>query len=159
MVMMMTGYKKAADVMVEAAAADRIDRDSLVYPIIFNYRQFLELSLKYLISTYGHTVGLQPMWKPHDLGALWKSFASMLKLYGQDGSEEADGIVAEVVADLSKMDPGSFSYRYPVDIKGKPIPIAHDELNLTVLADVMQAVEGYLTGCDGYLDHLQSAMP
>ena len=45
-----TCYKQGADLMVEKAGGRRRDRDALVYPIIFNYRLFIELSLKYLIS-------------------------------------------------------------------------------------------------------------
>jgi hypothetical protein len=46
---MMTGYKLAADILVEKAqTSQHSDRDVLVYPILFNYRHFIELSLKYL---------------------------------------------------------------------------------------------------------------
>ncbi|MBO9501648.1 hypothetical protein [Brevundimonas sp. A19_0] len=67
--------------------------------------------------------------------------------------------MAAIVAEFAKVDPGSFSYRYPVDTKGKLIELAHDRLDLGALADVMNAVDGYFSGCDGYLDHLQSAGP
>jgi len=80
--MMMAGYKKAADLMVERAARSQPDRDALVYPIIFSYRQFIELSLKYLTTTYGHTVGIDAIWNSHDLGMLWKTFMKILTGYG-----------------------------------------------------------------------------
>jgi hypothetical protein len=159
MVMMMTGYKRAADLMVERSVTDDVDRASLVYPIIFNYRQFIELSLKYLIATYGPTVGVQPVWNSHDLGQLWKSLMEVLDGYGHDDVDQTDPVVAEIVAEFAKVDPKSFSYRYPVDTKGNPIPIAHNELDLTVLADVMEALDGYFSGCDGYLDALMTAGP
>lgn len=159
MVMMMTGYKKAADLMVARAVDDRADRDALVYPIIFNYRQFIELSLKYLISTYGHTVGVSAIWDTHDLAALWKKLEAVLEGYGHDDDGETDPVVAEIVAEFSKVDPRSFTFRYPVDTKGKPIPVAHEQLDLGALADVMKALEGYFNGTDGYLDSLQSAGP
>lgn len=159
LVMMMKGYKKAADLMVERAVADEVDRASLVYPIIFNYRQFIELSLKYLIATYGPTVGVDAAWKTHDLGELWKTLTTVLDGYGHDDPDQTDPIVAEIVAEFAKVDPKSFSYRYPVDTKGKPIPIAHNELDLSALADVMEALEGYFSGSDGYLDSLRDAGP
>ena len=43
LVLMMDGYKKAADLMVEASTEDLYTRAILVYPVIFNYRQFVEL--------------------------------------------------------------------------------------------------------------------
>ncbi|MET4212462.1 hypothetical protein [Bradyrhizobium sp. LA2.1] len=157
-VMMMSGYKKGADLMVERSLHSDVDRDSLVFPVVFNYRQFLELSLKYFIAMYGYTVGVAPNWKTHDLGVLWKAFCDVLKLYGHD-QNDADQVVTEIVAEFAKMDPASFSYRYPVDTKGRAIPIAHQQLNLSTLAEVMGAAQNYFTGCDGYLSHLQSAGP
>src|ERR1700692_2298612 len=58
LVIMMTGYKAAADLLVEKSQRSGFDRDTLVYPIMFTYRQFIELELKYLIATYGFTVGI-----------------------------------------------------------------------------------------------------
>lgn len=156
---MMAGYKMAADLLVQHAQTEVRDRDSLVFPIIFTYRQFVELSLKYLIATYGPTVGIEANWSSHDLSVLWRRLSDVLTGYGHDDMEEADPVVAGIVAEFSKVDPKSFSYRYPVDRNGGRIPIAHEELDLAILADVMDALDGYFTGCDGYLDHLQGAGP
>ena len=40
LVLMMTGYKEAADLMVDRSGGDRSSRDTLVFPIIFNYPGF-----------------------------------------------------------------------------------------------------------------------
>lgn len=40
-VFMTNGYKKAADLMIDRAHAEPLDRDYLVCPVIFNYRQFI----------------------------------------------------------------------------------------------------------------------
>lgn len=60
LVLMMSGYKEAADLMVERSTNDRALRDMLVFPIIFNFRQFLELSLKYQLAVYGPHVSIRP---------------------------------------------------------------------------------------------------
>lgn len=159
MVLMMSGYKRAADLMVEQATAYRADRDTLVFPIIFNYRQNLELSLKYLVSTYGSTVDVDPIWNSHDLTQLWARFEEVLAGYGSDDTDDAMAAVAQIVAEFATVDPGSFSHRYPVDTKGRPIELTHEYLDLAALADVMNAVDGFFGGCDGYLDALQSAGP
>lgn len=159
LVLMTTGYKEAADLMVEKSSIDRATRDTLVFPIIFNYRQFLELSLKYQLAAFGPAVGIQPNWKTHNLADLWAAFLEMLQRYGTNDPDEADPVVGEIILEFAKIDPGSYSYRYPVDKKGKPIPVAYSELHLPKLADVMNAVDGYFTGCDGYLNDLQSANP
>lgn len=159
LVMMMTGYKEGADLMVQRTCEDRRLRDSLVFPIIFNYRQFIELSIKYLIATYGHTVGVAANWRTHDLVPLWQAFEKVLLKYGHKFPNDGDQAAAEIVGEFAKVDPGSFSYRYPVDRDGNPIPLSHNELDLTVLSDVMNALDHYFSGCDGYLSDLKDAGP
>jgi len=154
LVMMMKGYKRAADLMVEKSTETNYDRDCLVFPIIFNYRQFIELSLKYLISTYGPSVGIDANWNSHNIDFLWSKFLKVIEGYGVEDPDQTNPIVGNIVAEFAKVDPKSFSYRYPVDTHGNLIPIAHDELDLGALADVMEGVDGYFTGCDGYLDSL-----
>lgn len=159
LVLMTKGYKEAADVMVERSASDRPMRDMLVFPIIFNYRQFLELALKYQLAAFGPEVGIAPNWKTHDLAVLWGEFLEMLGRYGTEDPDEADPVVGEIILEFAKIDPGSYSYRYPVDRKGNPVPVTYSDLHLPTLADVMNAVDGYFTGCDGYLSHLLNASP
>lgn len=157
LVFMMEGYRKAADLMVARAEADPRDRNYLVCPIIFNYRQYIELSLKYMIAIFGRTVGLDAEWRTHDLATLWQTFAELLDRYGTTDPDLADEVVAEIIAEFAKIDPGSYSYRYPVDTKGRPLPIAYADLHLPKLADVMTGVAGYFTGSDGLLTDMQRA--
>ncbi|WGM47826.1 hypothetical protein KOAAANKH_02711 [Brevundimonas sp. NIBR10] len=159
MVLMMTGYKRAGDLMVAHATDDRGDRDTLVFPILFNYRQFIELSLKYLIATYGPSVEVEAIWKSHDLSVLWTRFRTVVEGFGVADPDGADEAVGRIVAEFAVVDPGSFSHRYPVDTKGRPIALALDHVDLVALADVMNTVDDYFTGCDGYLDALESAAP
>lgn len=159
LVCMMEGYKKGADIMIDHSVVHEIDRDYLVCPVIFNYRQFLELSLKYMLATYGHYVDIAANWSTHSLEPLWTEFEVMLERFGTPDPDEADPIVGEVVAEFAKIDPGSYSHRYPVDRKGQPLPLAITDLHLPTLKDVMQAVSNYFSGCDGYLDDLISAAP
>ncbi|HVI68783.1 MAG TPA: hypothetical protein VM910_40385 [Bradyrhizobium sp.] len=35
------GYKRAGDILIQNALADLYDRDSLIFPAIFNYRHLL----------------------------------------------------------------------------------------------------------------------
>lgn len=57
----------------------------------------------------------------------------------------------------TEIDHSSYSYRYPVDRNGNPISVAYSDLHLPNLADVMEVVDGYFTGCDGYLSDLLCA--
>ena len=159
LVLMMNGYKKAGDVLVGRATDEMAERDVLVFPAIFNYRQFIELSLKYLLSTYGPAVGVPAVWNTHALTKLWAEVERVLEGYGAADDDGAQAAVAALITEFNKVDPGSFAYRYPVDNKGKPSDIAFEHVDLAALADVMEGLEGYFTGCDGYLDNLKSAGP
>lgn len=87
------GYKLAADLLVEHATVERPDRDLLVYPAIFCYRHYLELSLKMIIQEYGPSVGIEPNWKDHGLEKLWPAVRKVLDDYNV--SNDTDDIVAE----------------------------------------------------------------
>jgi HEPN domain-containing protein len=150
---MIDGYKAGADLMVERALEDFASRNKLVFPVVFSYRQFIELSLKYLISTYGPAVGIGKNWKTHDLGVLWKALMRVLKESGHEDSDGSEASAARIVAEFAKVDPQSFSYRYPVDKKGRLIPLEESQLDLRVLADVMDGLASYFDGCDGHLSY------
>jgi hypothetical protein len=157
LVMMTTGYKEAGDLLAERAAADASRRDFLVYPAVFVYRQFVELSLKYLIATYGPRVGVGPLWRTHKLGLLWTMFAEVLRLYGHEDADEGDAAAAGVVAAFDAADPKSSSFRFPVDTDGSPVPVLHDAIDLDGLRDVMEGLDSYFSGCDGWLDAAATA--
>lgn len=157
--LMTGGYKDAGDIMVNVAQREEFLRDKLVYPIIFSYRQFLELSLKYQLDTYGPTVGIKPNWNTHFLEKLWAPFVKMLDEYGTRDPDEADNVIGGVVAEFAKIDPASYSFRYPMDRDRNPLPVTYADLHLPSLAEVMEAVENYFNGTDGYLDNLKYAGP
>lgn len=159
LVMMMTGYKEAADHLVQKTVDEPYQRNSLVYPILFNYRQFVELNLKYLIASYGATVGIKANWQSHDLGKLWGIFQTMEDAYAIEDHDHANRAVAGIVGEFAKIDPKSFTFRYPVDRDGKLVPVTEDVLDLGRLKEVMAAVEGFFSGCDRYLDHLSGCTP
>lgn len=158
LILMVDGYKQAADLMVAASIDDQATRDVLVFPIIFNYRQFLELALKHQLAIHGPEVGVEPVWNTHFLEKLWESFLEMLERYGTEDPDDADPIVGEIILEFAKIDPGSYSYRYPVDRQGNAIPVAYSDLHLPTLADVMEAAAGYFTGCDGFLSNRRAGV-
>ena len=92
--------------MGEAAGDNNLARDTLVFPIIFNYRHFLEISLKYLLATYGSRVGIEPNWRSHDLAKLWGSVLEMLDRYGTIDLDEVDPIVGEIILEGCKFRSG-----------------------------------------------------
>lgn len=154
---MIEGYKQGADLMVERALEDRVALDVLIFPIIFCYRHYIELSLKHLIANYGAIVGVSSLWKTHDLSTLWNTVKVVVKNYGVEGEDDSELIVTDIITEFEKLDRGSFSFRYPVDKEGKLIEFELESCDLVNLADVMKGLEGYLDGLDGLLDNLKYA--
>ena len=156
---MADGFKKAADLSVEQSTRDRMDRDMLIFPIIYNYRHFIELSLKYLIDAYGDFVEISPIWNTHDLSKLWKTLIDLFKRYGVDEVDEATSIVGEFIAEFDRLDPGSFHFRYPKDRDGNLIQIDRELFDLKHFFYTMDKIWSYFNGCDVYLDDLKHASP
>ncbi len=157
LVLMADGYKMGADAMVAEALGDTYKSATLVFPILFNYRHFIELSIKYTLATYGRAVGIKPIWNTHDLIPLWNRLLEVFDAYGTEDPDDGDPIVGEIVGEFAKLDPDSFAHRYPVDTKGKLIELTMEEIDLETLRDVMGAVDNFFTGVDGYLDYLRDA--
>jgi hypothetical protein len=93
LVLMTDGYKQAGDLMVRRTIDRPSTRDFLVFPILFTYRHFLELSLKYMLATFGPHVSIEPNWNTHDLAVLAKSFFEMLESYGTPDPDDADAVM------------------------------------------------------------------
>lgn len=158
LVLMTEGYKKGADRLVWQAMEERPVRDFLVYPIVYCYRHFVELSLKYTVATYGPSVGIKPSWTTHDLNKLWANVNDVLDGFGVD-RDEARAAVGACIREFSKVDALSTAFRYPTDKTGSAVPLAFDRLDLDQLRDVMDGMSGYFTGLDGYLSSLKDAGP
>lgn len=157
-VFMMDGYKQAADLLVSEALADQIARHDLIYPIVYCYRQFLELALKWQISTYGPTCGIRNPRHGHGLAKLLTNFKTMCKCYGATDDQALD-VVSQCVLEFDRMDPHSFTFRYATGKSGAPYPAIADKIDLERLKDVMEGLRGFFAGCDGYFDDIQGARP
>ena len=155
-VFMMDGYKLAGDLLVDEAISDRIAKHHLIYPIVFCYRQFLELSLKWQINTYGSICGLSAPPNNHDLKKLIRDFRKMNLSYGAP-DVEAIAALTKCILEFYRMDPGSFTFRYAVDQTGRLYPVTTNRIDLRRLKDVIEGIQSYFRGCDGYFDSIATA--
>lgn len=152
------GYFEAARIILLASEKGGHNALHLGFPAIFLYRQFIELALKHVISVYGPAVGVQPNWTSHDLGLLWRTYqdiSSKLGAKADVGDQGAEAIIKVFAA----ADPGSYSFRYPVDRAGKPNLRPFTSFSPRVLLDVMEGLNTYLWGAEEYFDHLASLLP
>jgi HEPN domain-containing protein len=140
------GYKKAADLLVEEADGNR---NFVVYPIVFCYRQFVELAIKGLLARYGN-----PIWNCHDLMRLWTELLRVLKQHAAEtnqdtdpAAEEARSAATEYIRQISDFDPSSTISRYPVKTDGQPWNRSLVHIDLRRLEAGMDDLEAYF----GYL--------
>jgi hypothetical protein len=141
-----TKFKEAADVLVREAAAGNAVLDQMIIPIVFLYRQYIELSLKEIIMFGREVVGTGTGYpaNSHDLKELWKETLSLLTAhYGADIPSEA-GNVTSCIEDIHAHDPKSFSFRYPTDKTGKPSLSGIQHINIRNLYETMDRLASFL---------------
>jgi hypothetical protein len=120
------GYRRASEILLQRFLDNPDgtagDRDSLVLPILFLFRHYLELRFKDIL-VYGQLLsGQHAQWRlGHPLKDLWADTQKVVKdTYGADVPQEFLKAAA-CVTDLIQLDPDSQSFRYPRDRNGRPM--------------------------------------
>ncbi|KJH70772.1 hypothetical protein [Aliterella atlantica] len=153
------GYYKAADILVNSALDSHInrDRDMLFFPIVFNYRHYIELSLKNLIeksedcydaleqtgSNYGSLKSRFKNNLNHHLKPLLNHLTERLLLIGEVGFEES---ICETILDIHKLDPESITFRYPIKKKGDLTLPEQESYDLKNIQERMKIVKNSFEG-------------
>lgn len=108
------GYKKAGDVLFSYCIANEFYSNFLVYPMIFDYRQYIELRLKELITmSYSYLSIVGDFKDIHDLKRLWSSYRNDLLPNIIDEDATLLDNVERLILEFNQIDPG-FNFRYPV---------------------------------------------
>ena len=149
------GFKWAADLLIDCGACP----DAEVFPIVFCYRQYLELLLKHFYQT---ALGDDDVYMDelrrigHDLHKLWKKakpfLKDHLKTIGLEKETRKEFVLffAEVIDKFMDMDATSFNFRYPKD-KQLNDSIQEDALyiDLPKLKQTLQAIDNVMFGSYG----------
>lgn len=160
-VLYMHGYKIGADELVQDAMASKsVERlDTLIFPILFLYRQFIELELKWIFLVYSDArrsvkksvigdIG-------HNLIKLWKKTKPIL-LEDVTPKECQDvDIVEDYIEQFHKLDETSFSFRYPVTKNLDQILNSERRINLSNLRQRMDELYHFFNGADGKLSSIR----
>jgi len=141
------GYKEAADLLVEHIVTHRFSQDTLVYPILFSYRHYIELMIKDTLRMARRLqdVADQPMGH-HKINNLWDELHRLLLIIFPDEMVNELKDISRLVGEFSTVDPGSFSFRYPVDKAGNPSLPGITHINLRNIRDVVANIATILTG-------------
>lgn len=142
-----SGYKQAGDILVDYLGDSSIDTNLLVFPIIFLYRQYLELHIKQILR-YGNALfDRSPDFpKTHDLSKLWIECRKIIKeVDSEDSLGEDLEIVGNCIAEFSTKDPTSMAFRYPTDTSNKRALREDLEfIDLRNLAEVIDKISSFL---------------
>lgn len=164
-----TGYKEAADALVDRFLAKELGVDSLAYPIVFLYRHYLELSLKQILLTGRTLLHQTPDFEEiHGLDKLWSPCRQILKQIWPKESCSTWDNVGRLIHEFAKHDPAGMNFRYPLTTKSKahlmksrqPTLPHLNRVGIRNLYKVMQRLhsffEAHLTGIDIYLNAADS---
>ena len=116
-----SGYKDAADILVDKILKNKSITNNLAFPTIFLYRNFIELSIK-LITRYGYELyDIQEDYEQiHMLEKLWQDCRSIIeKKWAKEYFETLD-IVENIIKEFSTIDSSSYETRYPERKSIKP---------------------------------------
>lgn len=144
------GYRQATEILLRRFLDDPDgtagERDSIVLPILFLFRHYLELRFKDII-VYGQLLsGQHVQWRHgHDLESLWAEAQQLCEaLYGS-GLPSEFLRVGDCVMDLCQLDPNSTSFRYPRDTNGRPV-FNHLVIGLKFLHATVKSIGDCLDG-------------
>ncbi|NHE67803.1 hypothetical protein G9U53_26215 [Rhodococcus sp. D-46] len=143
-----TGYRKAAALIVDNVAATGRDQDYLVYPFLMCWRHHIELQLKslYLLLHRWHRSSAEPM-RTHKIMTLWRKVRPLLKQ--MDSAEDPEITdVARILAQLEGFDPSSEHFRYPVLNDGSDTLETLGRIHLRGFHETMEDVAHYLDAVD-----------
>jgi hypothetical protein len=138
------GYKLAADMLCQKAL-DEYSVHTLIFPIVFLYRHYVELSLKETLHDASWFVADVMRTNPtHDLRTLWKNARGILPVVWPEAQPAQIDAVEACITEISEHDPRSMAFRYPFDKEENPHLENLDSIDLRNLRDVMDRVGNFL---------------
>ncbi len=155
--LMLKGYFRAGHVLVDKCRENLNEGHTLVYPILFCYRHALEMVMKLTLDSYGHHFGVSTPMPDHNLWRLWESCKAIFSQIDNESAAVDTSIVEKRLKEFHELDTRAEAFRYPVNKQGTLIPLPCEAIDLINLRDVMEGLENFFSGADGYLDNLCSA--
>lgn len=152
------GYYNGADILVKHVIENGTDQDTLVYPIVFLYRQHLELRFKEIIREGWLLLNEGQDFRPiHDLQILWRQVKEVIKKLWPDEEEtQGESLIEHIVNEFSTLDQHSFSFRYPESKDGEKFLANLENINIRHLSEMLQEAYEFLYGVSAAIVHYRS---
>jgi hypothetical protein len=142
-------YREGAELLLrplaESGGSERGHNDLVIYPVVFCWRQFLELMLKDMVMMVRALSGRRGAANldKHGLMPLWNELKDHLPDLGARPGEIE--VVGKTIARFAEFDANSFAFRYPKDKQGgstqSHVPM---RVNLKCLNEAMQNIANWL---------------
>jgi hypothetical protein len=144
------GYREGAEALVKHVLELGYHEDFLVFPIMFLYRQYVELRLKEIAVLGARLVEVNPppatIMGAHALEPLWRFCRGVLETADSGPTDDLDN-AERTLEKLTWADPGSFAFRYATDKKGaRSLPTELTTIDLVRVYEVMSGVCNLLDG-------------
>jgi hypothetical protein len=109
------GYKNAGDALHKFCLENPFYNNTIIYPLVFTYRQFVELRLKELILM-GNKLNdsIEDFPDEHNILKLWKIFRNVI--YPKIAAEDKDLLdnSEKIIEQFTTEDSQSMNFRYPL---------------------------------------------
>lgn len=147
-----SGYKEAADLLVQHVEKRGTSQDTLVYPVLFLYRQYLELEIKDLIRQSRRLQDISGDFPTHHrINDLWKECHKLLSEISPGDSITELEEIARLIGEFSAVDPSSMAFRYPQDKDGNPSLPGISHINLRNVREVIEKISFILMGASAQI--------
>jgi hypothetical protein len=151
------GYREAANILVKECVAERAVNDIYVYPIVFLYRQYLELRLKEVIIGLNYCVnGKEKFPQHHRIDSLWDEFMKLYKEIGEDITHQDIKNTQRLIREFASLDSDSFAFRYPENKLGKDTIKRGTIINLRNFGEVMNRIARLLDAVSDQIAHYRN---
>lgn len=154
------GYLDACKLLLEKMEGDKLFiSDTLVYPIVFLFRQYLELRFKkiIIIGSYIKNVKEDVSKYNHDLNKLWAKTKKCIKIEYPQSIENEIRIVDKNIEQIqNKIDQQATAFRYPTNKKGNKSFCKNFHIDLKQFHKSMVEISNFLDGCsEALINHLE----
>lgn len=137
--LIITGFYEVAITSLRALKAKGVgDKDSQIYPILYNFRHYLELTLKQTIRNFrlinseitDDEVGYKT---EHGLKNLWETLKRyLMEIENENFKNKETKAFEALILELDTIDAGSFAFRYHCDAGKSP----KDKIKLIVTEEM-----------------------
>lgn len=149
------GYRLSAEHLIDAALR-ACQQDFLVYPIMFLFRQYIELRLKEILRQVKRVLGEDDTGFPvhHDIGDLWaKARKGTGLVLGSESKISDRAFITDLIREFSRVDGKSDGFRYPVNRKLEPNLDGLTHINLYNAKELLKRLSDSLDGISALLEH------